>query len=392
MKEPPEVIGEKVAFHLPNIPGRATAVLILAAIAVVCVVVLLKLSLVYVHPTEFGIKEVKVGVDRGIHEKIYGPGFAFVLPWVEKMHRFPRGIQVLDMTAYPENSRPEKSGFFGKASETVRTERAAKIQTSDGFYVDVDVSILYKIVDAYKLITTIGSGTLYLKNGILPKAEPVLKQAFGELNTENFYNSPMRAAKAEKARDLLNAELKPKGMQVDQVLVRYFKYSDEIQKNIEEKKLQDQLVFKNQAQAKAAMEEANRKRVAQEGEMQVKVTLQEGQAYKVRKDADRELYTRRKRAEADLLVKLAEAKRTELKNEAMQVAGSDKMVAMRMAEVLGGIDTVIIPSGGQDGFNPLDLDQMLKLFGADTTAPAQPPKPAKTPPTPAVQPHEEAGQ
>ena len=43
---------------------------------------------------------------------------------------------------------------------------------------------------------------------------------------------------------------------MDHVLVRYFVYSQEIQKNIEEKKLQDQMVFTNQAAARAATEEA----------------------------------------------------------------------------------------------------------------------------------------
>ena len=54
----------------------------------------------------------------------------------------------------------------------------------------------------------------------------------------------------------LNAELKSKGIEVDQVLVRYFIYSPEIQKNIEEKKLQDQMVFTNQSAARAARSRA----------------------------------------------------------------------------------------------------------------------------------------
>jgi len=388
-QRPPEIIGEHAPFRLPQLPQRLTVMLGMILVGLVLVVIVLSLCLVYVHPTEYGIKEIKVGVDRGIQEKIHEAGYAFVLPWFEKIHRFPRGIQVLEMNAYSDGTMERER----RSNTTVRTQHAAKIQTSDGFYVDVDVSILYRIVDPYKLITTVGAGTLFFQNGILPKAEPVLKQAFGELNTENFYNSLMRAEKGEKARQLLNVELNEKGMQVDQVLVRYFRYSDEIQKNIEEKKLQDQLVFKNQAQAKAAMEEANRKRVAQEGEMQVRVTLQEGQAYKVRKDADRELYVRSKRAEADLLVKLAEAKRTELKNESMQIAGSDKMVAMRMAEVLSGIDTVLVPSGGTDGINPLDLDQMLSLFGAEAApqTPGTKSSPVLTAPMPAA-PQQEVSQ
>jgi hypothetical protein len=227
------------------------------------------------------------------------------------------------------------------------------------------VSILYKIADPFKLIKSLGPGRQFLYQGILPKAEPILKQALGELTTEDFYNSPLRVSKAEKARDMLDAELDSKGIQVDHVLVRYFRYSDEIQRNIEEKKLQDQLVFRNQAEARAATEEAKVKQITQEGEARVIVTLQEGKAYVVKKEAEKDLYVRGTRARADLLVQLAEAKRTELRNEAMQALGADKAVALKMAEVIGGLDVIIIPSGGPGGLNPLDLGAMRNLFGVN---------------------------
>jgi hypothetical protein len=151
-------------------------------------------------------------------------------------------------------------------------------------------------------------------------------------------------------------------MHVDQVLVRYFKYTPEIQRNIEEKKLKDQLAFKNQAEAHAATEGAKLKKVVQEGQASVGVKLQEGQAYIVMKDAERDLYVRTKRAEADLLVKLAEAKKTQLRNEALQGAGSDRMVGLKMADVYKGLEVVVLPSDGAAGVNPLNLEQSMKLF------------------------------
>jgi regulator of protease activity HflC (stomatin/prohibitin superfamily) len=306
----PHVIGDKGAFSFPKIPGHFATVAVLAGIAGLIVLVMFATCFSYVRPYELGIKETKLGVHRGIQEKVYTPGWAFLMPFgFERMHVFPHNIQTLELTGFPtEGSKKGKNRF---------SDKAAKIQTSDGFYVDVDVTILYKIVDPYKLIVTLGADTLYLSNGLMPKAEPILKQAFGELTTEDFYNSPMRTEKAEKARDLLNAELSQNGLKIDHVLVRYFKYSDEIQKNIEAKKLQDQLVFKNQAEAKEATEEANVKRISQEGAMLVAVTMQEGEAYVTTKTGEMDLYTRQKKAEGDLLLKLAEAKRSELKNEAM---------------------------------------------------------------------------
>lgn len=338
-----------------KMPGKMGIVGIVLALLVVGGFVILQSCFTYIHPNEVGIKQVNIGTSRGIQKKVYSPGLAFVVPFgFEQIHRFPQHVQVLDLTDNPT----------GIGLPSYSSDKAAKIQTSDGFYVDVDVSILYKIVDPYLLITTLGPGKQYLHQGIRPKAEPMLKQALGELTTEDFYNSPLRVSKAQKARDLLDVEMRPKGIQVDHVFVRYFRYSPQIQKNIEEKKLQDQLVFKNQAEARAATEEAIVKRIREEGDARVQVTLEGGSAYKVTKNAEKELYARTKHAEGDLLVQLAEAKKTELRNEAMQARGAEKAVAMKMADVLNGLDVIIVHSGGAGGINPLDLDQMVDMFGA----------------------------
>jgi regulator of protease activity HflC (stomatin/prohibitin superfamily) len=306
----------------------------------------------YVKPNEFGIKVVKIGVERGVHKKVYSPGFHFVLPYLEEMHRLPRNIQVLELTNHPEH-----------AAKSTRIEKAAHIQTSDGFFVDVDVSILYRISDPYKVFTIIGRGNFFEENGIIPQAEPKLKDAMGELTTEEFYNSPLRVEKTDAAKEKLNKSLNPKGIKVEQVLVRYFIYSKEIQKNIEEKKLKDQLVFKNQAEARAATEEAILKKVEQEGMAAIIVELEKGKAYTTQRNAEKDLYVRKQKAEADLLVKLAEAERVRLKNKSMQGLGAERMVGLKMAEVYRGLDTVVLPSDGPTGVNPLDLDNTLNLFG-----------------------------
>lgn len=306
---------------------------------------------VYVQPNEYGIKIDRFGFHKGVQKDVYGPGLQFVIPGMQEMETLPRDLQVLELTNSPRT-----------ASRFARIERAAHIQTSDGFFVDVDVSVLYRLIDPYVVFTTIGPGRLFEDNGIIPKTEPALKAALGELTTEEFYNSPMRVAKTEHAKELLNADLKPKGIQVEQVLVRYFRYSDEIQRNIEEKKLKDQLVFKNQAEGRAAIEEAKLKKIVQEGKVKVAVEMEGGKAYVTRRLAEKDRYVRTKRAEADLLVKLAEAQKTKLKNAALQGRGSDRMVGLKMADVYKGLDMVVLPSDGKAGVNPLDLNKTLQMF------------------------------
>jgi len=336
---------------IPKINFRVSGSIRLLVILAGLVVLAYNAVFVYVHPNEYGIKVIRIGVNRGVQKQVYTAGLNLVIPGMQQMHRLPRDIQVLELTNYPKT-----------ASILARKDRAAHIQTSDGFFVDVDVSILYHIDDPYLVFTKIGPGTLFEDNGIIPKAEPALKETLGKLTTEDFYNSHLRVAKTREARERLNEELHPKGILVDQVLVRYFRYSPEIQKNIEEKKLKDQLVFTNQAAARAATEEAQLKKIIQEGQVSVEVEMEKGRAYVTRKLAEKDLYVRRKNAEADLLVKLAEAEKVRLKNDALKGLGAERMVGLKMADVYKGLNTIILSSDGSAGVNPLDLNKALRLF------------------------------
>jgi regulator of protease activity HflC (stomatin/prohibitin superfamily) len=341
----------KVPFKLPKMNfnlSRGVQVLILI---LVVLLVAYNLFFVYVHPNEFGIKVVRIGINRGVQEEYYTAGLHWVVPGLQQMHKLPRGVQVLELTAFPST-----------AADAARKDRAAHIQTSDGFFVDVDTSILYRIEDPYLVFTKIGPGALFEDNGIIPKAEPALKETLGKLTTEDFYNSPKRVQKTQEARERLNEELNSKGIRVEHVLVRYFRYSQEIQKNIEEKKLKDQLVFTNQAAARAATEEAELKKIIQEGRVFVDVEIEKGRAYVTRKLAEKDLYVRTKKAEANLLVKLAEAEKVRLKNEALKGVGSERMVGLKMADAYKGLDLIVLPSDGPAGVNPLDLDNALRLF------------------------------
>lgn len=345
---------------MPDLPFKVPRWTIPLAIIFVILLIAYVTCLEYVRPNEFGIKEIQIGSNRGIQERVYAPGYVLVMPFgMQVIHRLPRNVQVLEMTRSGSQGHPAAS----VSGALVNYIHPAKIQTSDGFFVDVDVTILYRIIDPYRVVTSLGPRNQYYTQGILPQSEPYLKTALGQLTTEEFYNSPLRAEKAELARELLDAQMSEWGIRVEHVLIRYFEYTPSIQENIEAKKLEDQLVFTNQSERRAASEQQLLNRVVAEGKAEVEVTRKEGEAYVVRRKAEQDLYSRSKKAEANLLVELAEAHRTALKNEAMESAGVDRKVAMAMAEVLEGLEVIMLPGGGEDAINPLNLQQMIQLFG-----------------------------
>jgi regulator of protease activity HflC (stomatin/prohibitin superfamily) len=188
MSEQQEIIEIKLSDFF-NFENNWVTALIVSIVVLLIIGFLYSSAFVYVKPGEYGLKQVNIGLfsKKGIQKEKYGPGLHFVMPFgFERMHKFPRTLQVLEMSSAEDNSR---RSFLP----------AAKIQTSDGFFVDVDVSIIYRIYDSYKINNFFGLGSSYLSNGIEPKAEPILKASLGKLTVEDFYNSIKRVEMLKEA-------------------------------------------------------------------------------------------------------------------------------------------------------------------------------------------------
>jgi regulator of protease activity HflC (stomatin/prohibitin superfamily) len=328
---------------------------ILWPVAAVLVLGLLAYSTasVYVRPGQYGIKQVILGSGQGINTDIYPPGLHWITPGAERMHTFPADLQVLEMSDLKGDHEPKSN---------LRQVPAIKIQTSEGYTVSVDITVLYRIEDAYKVMAQIGPGRLYEDSAVIPRAEQQLRRTFGALDAEQFYQGDFREKAATEAQRLLTDELSPKGIRVTHVLVRQYRYDKRYQAAIESRKIQDQTVFKNRAEAAAAQEEAKKNTTVAEGQAVVKTELARGDAEVKKIESEADLYTRTKAAEGKLKVELARAQGTELENRALRVGGSENMVGLKMAESLRGIELIILPSDGEAGTNPLDLNGMLKRF------------------------------
>jgi len=143
------------------------------------------------------------------------------------------------------------------------------------------------------------------------------------------------------------------------VLIREYSYDDRYQAAIEQRKIQDQNVFKNQAEAFAASKEAEKNRVLAEGQARVDVEGERGRAEVRKIAAEADNYYRTAVAEGDLLVALAEAEGTRLENAALQQAGAANIVGLEMAEVLEGTKVIMVSTTGTGSVNPLDLDRLI---------------------------------
>jgi regulator of protease activity HflC (stomatin/prohibitin superfamily) len=308
----------------------------------------------YVAPNEVGILESRLVSPTGIRSTIYPGGRLYFLMVGQTMHRFPTDLQVLELTSYPDES----------SARNARIEAPVEVNTSDGSKVVLDVTVLYRIEDPFAVMQQAGAGRIFETTAVIPKTIAALKKNLGEMVAEDFYNVKTRSQRAEKALGQVHVELEDKGIAVDHVLLRQYYYNRDYQQQIEEKKVQDQLKFTRASEAEAAKELAKKQEIEATGRANVEIETQRGNAAVTKIQAEADAYRRKRVAEGDLLVQLAQAQGTELENRAYQGGGSENLVGMRMAEVLEGVDTVLVPAGGKSGMNPLDLNKALELFDA----------------------------
>jgi regulator of protease activity HflC (stomatin/prohibitin superfamily) len=331
---------------------RGGRIIYVAIAAMIAAVVFYNAAYVYVGPNEFAIKQITIGPGKGIKTDVLYPGLHWVTPGTERLHLFPTDIQVLSLT----------SDARERGSSDVSKEPALNIQTSEGYNVTVDISVLYRIEDPYKVMTAIGPGRLFEQSFVAPRSEQILRKRFGELDAEQFYDVHLRLQKEDLALSDLNAQLVPSGMRAIQVFVRQYSYDARYQSAIEQRKIQDQTVFKNKAEADEASANAEKDRIVAVGEAAVKVELAHGEAEKQKMASQAELYERTQRAEGGKVMQLAEAEGTRLEASALQGRGSEFLVGLKMADALKGTKIIIVPTDGDGATNPLDLKSALKRF------------------------------
>ncbi|RLE17504.1 MAG: hypothetical protein DRJ08_03240 [Acidobacteria bacterium] len=323
-------------------------------ILLLIIVPLLVLGLKRVDRGQIGVKTrlFPITGKKGIVKKALKPGLYLILPVAEKLDIFSGRIQKLELTSLP--GQGDRSG-----------DDNVDIQTSDGTTIYVDATLLFRVMPtgAARLLSTLGHDFLHRK--VRPEFIAVLKYKLGELNAEGFYNAEQRETKAKEAMVEFNRRVKANGIEAIQLLIRDFHYQPEYEKAIENRKLADQTTLLNQSRSASSKEAAEVARVQAKGMAMAKVEVARGNAEAKKIRADAELYLELKKAEADQLVQTAKAKGDALIANAMAGPGGQRIVALQMADVLKGLDKIVVQSGGKQGVNPLDLKSLLKMTGVE---------------------------
>jgi regulator of protease activity HflC (stomatin/prohibitin superfamily) len=327
---------------LQNLRGRFGKVAFRLLLLLVPVFFLRACVMTYVPPDMVGVRQVSYGPGKGLRKKPVESGYTHEISGYERVHTFPREIQVVEFTNSP-----------AEAATGHRQLPAIKVPTVDGYPVDVDVTVLYRLSDPYKVASKFGFGKAYEEAVVVRFTDPLVKQYLGNLRAEQFYHDA-RLAQVKALKAELTQRFGTNGLVLTDVLIRQYDYPETFQSLTEQKKIQDQSVLANRELAKQAEVQTRLNQTTAEGQNLINVRASEFNAQITEIRAKKDLYERQKRAEADLLVKSAEANGTEQINRALEGAGSAKLLRLRRGlALLNGIKGPIYISE-----DPTDLGKL----------------------------------
>ncbi|HXY40404.1 MAG TPA: SPFH domain-containing protein [Vicinamibacteria bacterium] len=311
-----------------------------------------------VQPNQWGVEQRKFGFKVGIVDRAYTAGLYFVGPGVT-MHTFPREIHVLEASydAQEAEARARRMGvdverqvdrYFARRDRilgggtTHRVVDALNVQTSDGYAVTADVTLLYAIADPVKVAREFGWGSLYVDSFVLNTFRNGVLTTLGKMNAESFYDEALRIRALDEAKRLLAQRFQERGFEVKELLLRNFRYADSYEKALQDKKVAVQLAEKNRKESLANEERAKLKQLESKGNAAITIAESEVQAQIAKVRAEAELYASQTRAKADKEVNVAQAEAKRLRADALAQSGGRYVVALETAKMFDNIDGAVM--------------------------------------------------
>ncbi|MCE7960578.1 MAG: hypothetical protein DYH06_21975, partial [Acidobacteria bacterium ACB2] len=226
--------------------------------------------------------------------------------------------------------------------QTHRTVEALNVQTSDGYAVVCDVTLLYSIVDPVRIARDFGWGSLYVDSFVINTFRNGVLTTLGKINAEQFYDEKARIAAVDEAEKLLAERFKERGFQVEKLLLRNYEYVAAYEKSLQDKKVAVQLTEKNRKESLVNEERAKLQQIESKGNAAITIAESEVQAQIARIEAEAQLYSSQTRAKADKEVNVAQAEAKRLKADALTSAGGRYVVALETAKMFENIEGAVM--------------------------------------------------
>ena len=165
---------------------------------------------------------------KGVVEKDFGPGWHRNIPLLDIWKIFDSTVQTTEFTT--EQERQETRKIYSFLSQTSRKYLDAtpvggpgqvELKSKDGYTVRLDVTVKYRIKpeEVHQLYTKLGSEARY-KGIVRDQVQKVIRDTFGTMLTEQFYDPEVRRAKTTEGTETLKEILAQNSIELIEILIR----------------------------------------------------------------------------------------------------------------------------------------------------------------------------
>ena len=322
-----------------------------------------------VQLTQVGVRVKVWSVTRGVVPEDAYVGWHRGIPKIDEWELYDGTVQTEDRTA--EATRDRKEG------------NPIKVRTADDYDVTLEMIVKYKLQrgNVNRLRKEIGAGDMY-KRIVSVEAYDAARVAFGKMVETDLYNPFEKRKRADEARDLLIQKLKPRYVDIVDVLILNLNFDPKLDRKIKNLKVAELDSLANISKAKAADQrgitqtiDADTEALAEKigGDRAAKLAILEAitrqriteilaaaDKYMVEKRAISDRYKEERIARGTLLVSIAQAEGEHYRRLAMVGLGGDLIVAMEAARNLNMGDLTF----STQQVDLLDIEFMIGKLGA----------------------------
>ncbi len=371
----------------------------IAWIIVTCVAVIFlsfQLFLVKIEIGEVGVRTLQysfLGSKKGVESKDFGAGWHRKIPLIDTWRIFDSTVQTTEFTTAQERQQSQQvlQMFYSRGSLADKVSsnfppsgpERIELKSKDGYTVKLDVTVKYRIApgEAFEVYRKFNTEAQY-KRIVRDQVQNTIRNVFGTMRTEEFYDPIVRREKTTLAFSSLSNDLKNNHVGLISILIRDITFDPSYERKILDKKLADQDVELNKSKAVAEEKKGLTNTIIAQTEAKVRVIDEEKNAEQLRMraetdrqiaeiqaearvtvaklKADADLYAAKMVAKGTLLEKQAEAEGERLKAAALKGSGGANLVAL---EAVKGVNLkeMTISTMLTD---PLNVEKMIEKLGA----------------------------
>jgi len=224
----------------------ALGVLVIMAIIIVIIAAIMALSVAIVPAGHVGVHDL---FGEASAQELY-PGLHF---------KHPMACVAMMSTKTQEYTMTYTQGEGAKKQSDTITAL-----TKEGLKVDLDITILYRLEGQYADEVYKNIGTNYVDIIVRPQIRTAIREVVARYEAKQIYSED-RENMTMDIFDFLEADLLPRHIVLEDVLIRNVQLPDQLTIAIEEKLTAEQQIEKRRFEVEVETQEANRKRVEAQG-------------------------------------------------------------------------------------------------------------------------------